>query len=160
MTIYLAKPCLSICLTEFTIFLFLHILSNVYLPAICGTFSVIPLRCPDTWRHILARCRLLVIGLVSGLSALVEIFSSDQQKIRKKYIKHVYIQKNCYPYLSHSLALCLLGNLICIFVNCPFFQLFHKFFRNTIRVLNTLDPDQAHILSDLISFQTVCKRYP
>ena len=42
------------------------------------------------------------------------------------------------------LALCMPGNFSYFFVVCLFFQKkFKKFFRNTIRVSNSLDPDLA-----------------
>ena len=36
---------------------------------------------------------------------------------------------------------------------------FEKFFRNTIRVSNSLDQDQAQFFAGLIWVQTVCKGY-
>ena len=49
---------------------------------------------------------------------------------------------------SYELTLCMLGNFSCLFVICGF--VFYKInffkkrnFRNTIRVSNSLDPDQA-----------------
>ena len=50
---------------------------------------------------------------------------------------------------SVLLTLCMLGNFACFFVVCGFFFFFfnwlfqRKSFRNTIRVSNRLDPDQA-----------------
>ena len=44
------------------------------------------------------------------------------------------------------LILCMLGNFACFFVVCGFFlklTFSKKSFRNTIRVSNSLDPDQA-----------------
>ena len=63
------------------------------------------------------------------------------------------------------LNLCMLGNISCFFVVCGFFFFFSKkSFRNTIRVSNSLDPDQARqnmpdISSGLIWVQIVCKGY-
>ena len=45
-----------------------------------------------------------------------------------------------------TLTLCMLGNFACFFVVCGFFlklTFSKKSFRNTIRVSNSLDPDQA-----------------
>ena len=65
------------------------------------------------------------------------------------------------------LTLCILGNCASFFVVCWFlpklFFFSEKSFRNTIRMSNSLDPDQAHhfVRSDLglIWVQTVCKSY-
>ena len=45
----------------------------------------------------------------------------------------------------NCLTHCMLGNFSCFFVVCGFFySVFKKkYFRNTIRVSNSLDPDQA-----------------
>ena len=56
--------------------------------------------------------------------------------------------KLCYIvcFISEIKTLCMLGNCSCYFVICVFFQnqLSRKnYFRNTIRVSNSLDPDQA-----------------
>ena len=70
--------------------------------------------------------------------------------------------------LEIELTLCMLGNFACFFVVCGFFfkiNFSKKSLRNTIRVSNSLDPDQAErfvgpdILSGLIWVQTVCKDY-
>ena len=59
------------------------------------------------------------------------------------------------------LTLCLLGNFACFFVICWFFKInfLENPFRITIRVSNSLDPDEAWRLSGLIWVQTVCKGY-
>ena len=44
--------------------------------------------------------------------------------------------------LSYDLTLCMLGNFVCFFVVCGYF-FFKLTFRNTIRVSNSLDADQA-----------------
>ena len=45
------------------------------------------------------------------------------------------------------------------FIIVPYFTLWMPDFFNTIRVPNSLDPDQSKLLSDLIWVQTVCKAY-
>ena len=53
------------------------------------------------------------------------------------------------------ITLCLLGNFAC-FLSAEFFL---SSFRNTIRVSNSLDPEQAQQMSGLVWVQTVCKGY-
>ena len=60
------------------------------------------------------------------------------------------------------LTLCMLGNFACFFVICGFFfklTFSKKSFRNTFRVSNNLDPDQAHVLSVFIWVQIVCNGF-
>ena len=56
-------------------------------------------------------------------------------------------EKNNQVLLDHlSLSLCMLGNFACFFVICGFFfklTFSKKHLRDTIRVSNSLDPDQA-----------------
>ena len=52
-----------------------------------------------------------------------------------------------FKWLNLCLPLCMLGNFACFFVVCGFFFKINFFsnksFRNTIRLSNCLDPDQA-----------------
>ena len=68
------------------------------------------------------------------------------------------------PDHTHLLfTLCMLGNLACFFSSTVFFffksTLSKISLRNTIRVSNSLNQDQAGVLSGLIWVQTVCKCY-
>ena len=63
--------------------------------------------------------------------------------------------------LAWTFTLCMLGNFSCFFCRLLLFSKLtfqRNSFRNTIRVANSLDPDQARH-SGLIWVQTVCKDY-
>ena len=66
----------------------------------------------------------------------------------------------CINGIALTLSL-LLGSLSFFLSSADFFpnHLFKNSFRNTIKLSNSLDPDQARHLAGLIWVQTVCKRY-
>ena len=78
------------------------------------------------------------------------------------YASIASVLKANYIYIYIYIYICPVGNfefsfdLCWIFLNQPFSK---NSFRNTIRVSNSLDPDQARHLSGLIWVQTVCKGY-
>ena len=61
------------------------------------------------------------------------------EKEKHSYFKNCQVEIPLYAFKGKFyLTLCMLGNFACFFVVCG-----KKSFRNTIRVSNSLDPDQA-----------------
>ena len=69
------------------------------------------------------------------------------------------VQRGIYSYVWGPLSLCPQGIFSCFFVVCYYFQnqISNRYFRNTIKVSNSLDPGQARFLSGLVWVQIVCK---
>ena len=80
----------------------------------------------------------------------------SQYHLQRQLHRHIYKEiwaKNC-DYFLVSTTLCILGTFSCLLT---FFKI--NFFIRTIRVSNSLDPDQDRHCVGLIWVQTVCKCY-